>query len=185
VAPAAKPNVFGLRIALLDVQPEVWRSVLVPGSVRLSKLHLIFQEVMGWTDSHLHAFRMEDELYGMQFDDYPEDELDEKKFALADVVELDDAFVYEYDFGDSWEHEVIVERASRVRPALKFAVCLDGANACPPEDVGGTGGYEELREVLADPTHEDYKHFTSWAGRGFDPKKFDLAQVNAALQSLG
>ena len=77
------------------------------------------------------------------------------------------------------------EHASRVRPVLKFAVCLDGANACPPEDCGGTSGYEELLEVLADPTHEAYKHYSSWAGRDFDPTKFDLAQVNAALQRLG
>jgi hypothetical protein len=185
MSPATKPNAFVLRIALLDYQPEIWRRVLVPGSVRLYKLHLIFQDVMGWTDSHLHAFRMDGALYGMQFDDYPEDELDEKKFTLASAVGPGERFIYEYDFGDSWEHEVIVEQATKVQPALRLAVCLEGANACPPEDVGGTGGYAELLEVLADPTHEEHKHFVSWAGRGFDPTKFDLAQVNAALQYLG
>ncbi|MGD0084963.1 MAG: plasmid pRiA4b ORF-3 family protein [Acidimicrobiales bacterium] len=185
MAPPAKPNVFEMRIALLDYRPEIWRRVLVPGSVRLDKLHLIFQDVMGWTNSHLHAFRMSGALYGMQFDDYPEDELDETKFAVASVIGPGDRFIYEYDFGDSWDHEVVIERVSRVRPVLKFAVCIDGANACPPEDVGGTGGYEELLEVLADPTHEDYKHYSSWAGREFDATKFDLAQVNAALQRLG
>ena len=174
-----------MRISIVGYQPEIWRRVLVPGSVRLAKLHLILQDVMGWTNSHLHAFRMDGALYGMQFDDCPEDELDEAKFAVADVVGLNDRFIYEYDFGDSWDHEVVVEHASRVRPVLKFAVCLDGANACPPEDCGGTSGYEELLEVLADPTHEAYKHYSSWAGRDFDPTKFDLAQVNAALQRLG
>jgi Plasmid pRiA4b ORF-3-like protein len=185
VAPAAKPNAFEMRIGLLGFRPEIWRRVLVPGSVRLNKLHLIFQDVMGWTNSHLHAFRMADALYGMQFDDCPEDELDEKKFTLAGVVGPGSRFVYEYDFGDSWEHEVIVALASRVRPALRVAVCLEGANACPPENVGGTGGYEELLEVLADPSREEHRHYVSWVGRSFDPKRFDLAQVNAALQYLG
>jgi len=184
VAPAAKPNIFDMRIAIVDYRPEIWRRVLVPGSVRLHKLHLIFQDVMGWTNSHLHAFRMDGALYGMHFEDHPDDELDETKFAIADVVGLGDRFIYEYDFGDSWDHEVVVEHVSNVRPVLKFAVCLDGANACPPEDCGGTGGYEELVEVLADPTHKDYKHYSRWAGRDFDPTRFDLAQVNAALQRL-
>jgi hypothetical protein len=183
--PPAAPNAFQLRIALLDYQPEIWRRVLVPGSVRLNKLHLIFQNAMGWTDSHLHAFRIQGALYGAQFDDYPDDELDEKKFTLGAVVSEGDRFAYEYDFGDSWDHEVVVERASRVVPTLKVAVCLAGENACPPEDVGGTGGYVALLEVLADPTHEDFKELSRWVGRNFDPTLFDLALVNAALQSLG
>jgi hypothetical protein len=185
VAPIAKPNAFEMHISLLDYQPEIWRRVLVPSSVRLNKLHLIFQNVMGWTNSHLHAFRMDDALYGVQFDDHPDAELDEKKFTLAGLVGQGDCFVYEYDFGDSWEHEVIVERTSSVHPTLKLAVCLDGANACPPEDVGGTGGYADFLEVLNDHTHKDYKHYASWVGRNFDPARFDLAQVNAALQHLG
>lgn len=185
MAPRAKPNAFELRIALLDYQPEIWRRVIVPGSVRLNKLDRIIQEAMGWTNSHLHAFQIGDARYGMQFDEYPEGELDEKKFTLAAVAGLGDRFTYEYDFGDSWEHEVVIEAVSTVRPTLKMSVCLDGANACPPEDVGGTWGYVELLEVLADPTHEDYKHYSSWAGKNYDPTKFDLAQVNASLQELG
>jgi hypothetical protein len=132
VAPAAKPNAFEMRIGLLGFRPKIWRRVLVPGSVRLNKLHLIFQDVMGWTNSHLHAFRTATRCMG-----------------------------------------------------CRVAVCLEGANSCPPEDVGGTGGYEELLEVLADPAREEHRHYVSWAGRNFDPKRFDLAQVNAALQYLG
>jgi hypothetical protein len=178
------PNVFGLRITLLDHQPETWRRVLVPGSVRLDKLHMIFQEAMGWTNSHLHQFRIGDALYGMHFEDWPEEELHEAEFKLADVTHAGERLRYDYDFGDSWEHEVLVERADTIRPALKFAVCLDGANACPPEDCGGTGGYADLLEALANPAHEEHEHYRQWAGEDFNPEAFDLAAANAALQRL-
>ena len=178
------PNVFWLRISLLDHRPEIWRRVLVPGSLRLDKCHMVFQEVMGWTNSHLHQFRIGDALYGMHFEDWPHQELHEVEFKLTDVVHHGDRFRYDYDFGDSWEHEVLVERADTIRPVLKFAVCLDGANACPPEDCGGTGGYADLLEALANPAHEEHERYRQWAGEDFDPAAFDLAATNAALQRL-
>lgn len=127
------PNVFGLRISLLDHRPEIWRRVLVPGSLRLDKLHMVFQEAMGWTNSHLHQFRIGDVLYGMHFEDWPDEELHEAEFKLADVTYAGERFRYDYDFGDSWEHEVLVERADTIRPALKFAVCLDGGTPAHPK----------------------------------------------------
>ena len=178
------PNVFALRIALLDHRPEIWRRLLVPGSVRLDKLHLIFQEAMGWTNSHLHQFRIGHALYGTHFDEWPDEELHEVEFKLTDVAQRNDRFSYDYDFGDSWEHEVLVERADTTHPALKFAVCLDGANACPPEDCGGTGGYTDLLEALADPGRPEHEQYRQWAGRDFNPTAFDLAATNAALQRL-
>jgi hypothetical protein len=181
---APKPNTFTLRIALLEHQPEIWRRLLVPGSVRLDKLHLIFQVAMGWTNSHLHQFRIGHALYGMHYDDWPDEELHEVKFRFSDVQQ-NDPFRYEYDFGDSWEHEVVVERAHTVRTVLQFPVCLEGANACPPEDCGGTGGYADLLEALADPSHPEHRQYRQWAGRNFDPAAFDLAAINAALQRLG
>ena len=178
------PTVFGLRIALLDHQPEVWRRLLVPGSTRLDKVHMVFQEAMGWTNSHLHQFRIGDAVYGTHFEDWPEEELHEVVFRLNDVAHAGERFRYDYDFADGWEDEVLVERADRVRPLLKFAVCVDGANACPPEDCGGPGGYAELLEILADPAHEQYEFYRQWAGEEFNPKAFDLAATNAALQRL-
>ena len=178
------PNVFWLRISLLDHQPEIWRRVLVPGSLRLDKLHLVFQEVMGWTNSHLHQFRIGDALYGMHFEDWPDEELHEVEFKLADVAHHGDQFRYDYDFGDSWEHEVLVEQAGTIHPLLKFAVCLDGVNACPPEDCGGTGGYADLLEALANPAHKEHEQYRQWAGGDFSPEAFDLAATNAAPQRL-
>ena len=181
---APKPNTFTLRIALLHHRPEIWRRLLVPGSARLDKLHLIFQESMGWTNSHLHKFLIGSAAYGTHYDDWPDEELLEVKFRLADVMQQEARFRYDYDFGDSWEHEVTVERAQTIRPVLQFAVCLDGANACPPEDCGGTGGYAELLEALADRSHPEHKEYWRWIGKTFEPTAFDLAATNAALQRL-
>ena len=159
--PPGQP-VVDCTIELREVEPRVWRRLLVPGSVRLDKLHRMFQAAMGWEDYHLHSFDIGAERYGMQLDDYPDEELQEK---------------------DSWEHEITVHRVWRMPKGLKFAVCLDGANACPPEDVGGSWGYEHYLAVLGDPTHEEHDHLSGWRGP-FDSKAFDLALVNAYLQAV-
>lgn len=171
-------------IELRGIEPRVWRRLLVPGSVQLDKLHRIFQAAMGWDDIHLHNFEIGSGSYGAQFDDYPEGELDEKAFTVATAIGANERFTYEYDFGDSWVHEITVHRVSRMAKGLKFAVCVDGANACPPEDVGGTWGYEHLLAVLADPSHEEYEDLSEWVGRPVDPAAFDLAFVNTRLQTI-
>jgi hypothetical protein len=171
-------------IELREVEPRVWRRLLIPGGVRLRKLHRIFQAAMGWEDCHLHAFEIGDERYGMQFDEYPEGELDETSVTVVGGLRGLERFAYEYDFGDSWVHEVAVTALWRMHIGLKFAVCLEGANACPPEDCGGAGGYEDLLQVLADPSHEDYDHLLGWVGGPFDPTEFDVGIVNARLQTV-
>lgn len=175
---------FRLRIALHDVVPTVWRRLLVPGSVRLNKLHRVFQAAMGWEDCHLHAFEIGESRYGMQFDEYPPDELDEKAVTVLAAIADTTRFAYEYDFGDSWTHEVRVERHWRMLIGLKSAVCVDGANRCPPEDCGGAGGYELLQQVLGDPNHEQYEELLEWIGGPLDAAEFDLALTNARLQAV-
>ena len=120
----------------------------------------------------------------MQFDEYPEGELDERSATVVGAVGKHDQFSYEYDFGDSWEHQIMVMSISRMPMGLKFAVCLDGAGACPPEDCGGTYGYADLLRVLNDPSDEEYEHLSAWVGGPFDPNEFDLALVNARLQKV-
>jgi hypothetical protein len=177
-------SVFRLRVTLEHVVPTVWRRLLVPGNVRLAKLHDMFQAAMGWTDSHLHSFTIGGQLYGMHFEDYPKAEIDEKEVTVLRAIGEHRNFSYEYDFGDSWGHEVVVEDSTRVRRGLKYAVCLDGRNACPREDCGGAGGYAELLEVLADPDHEEHDRFVEWVGGPFDPMAFDPVAVNVALQQV-
>lgn len=169
---------------MVDVVPEVWRRLLVPGSVRLDKLHRMLQAAMGWEDYHLHCFEIGGSRFGMQFDEYPDGELDEKDFVVVTAVGAATRFSYEYDFGDSWTHTIRVERVCRMPIGLKFGVCLDGADACPPEDCGGPGGYKRLLATLADPTDDDYEHMVGWVGGAFDSTEFDLGLVNARLQTV-
>ena len=112
-------------------------------------------------------------------------ERDERRFRLADLVQRKKAsFTYEYDFGDGWEHDVVVENTVPVGSEEKRAVYLAGENACPPEDCGGIWGYYELLEAVNDPKHEDHEELLDWLGEGFDPTRFDLEGVNAILRRL-
>jgi len=169
---------------LEDIDPPIWRRLLVPGSIRLSKLSDVLQVAMGWTNSHLHSFTVGDDHYGMHVEDWPDNEVDEKTVTVLQALHGHDRFLYEYDFGDGWTHDVSVEREVDTGRALKFAVCLAGESACPPEDCGGPSGYEQLLETLADPRHEDHEELLDWLGGPFDAAAFDLAAVNAELQRL-
>jgi len=173
-----------LRIQLNDVDPVIWRRLLVPGSVRMAKLANILIAGMGWTNSHLHAFRVGEKRYGMNFDEYPEGEIDEKSVTVLQSLRDERRFSFDYDFGDSWEHEVVIEELTWTFFGLKYAVCIDGANACPPEDVGGTGGYAYFLEAINDPEHEEFDDYTAWIDGSFDPSEFDLGEVNAMLQKV-
>jgi Plasmid pRiA4b ORF-3-like protein len=177
--------VFHLRVELVGIAPTIWRRLLVPGNIRLSKRHDIFQVAMGWTDSHLHCFTIGDLVYSNQDDDDdPEDELDENEVMVREALSDHQDFTYEYDFGDSWIHDIVVERMTTKRSGLKHAVCLDGERACPPEDCGGPSGYALVLEAIADPDHEEHEDFVTWLGRPFDPEYFDVAVANADLQRV-
>jgi hypothetical protein len=150
----------------------------------MAKLSEILLAAMGWTNSHLHAFRVGDKRFGMNFDEYPDGEIDEKAVTVLQALRDERRFTYDYDFGDGWEHEVVIEELTWSYFGLKFAVCLDGQQACPPEDVGGTGGYVEFLEAISDPAHEEHESYLEWVGGSFDPAEFDLANANALLQKV-
>jgi len=139
---------------------------------------------MGWNNSHLHSFEIGNVRYGMHADDYPEDEVDETRPTVGQAIRAERMFNYEYDFGDSWDHEIVVEALLRSESTLKFGVCLDGQNACPPDDCGGVWGYARMLEALADPAHPEHADVIAWTGGPIDPTEFDLVGVNAALQRL-
>lgn len=118
-------------------------------------------------------------------DDDDDDEIDEQTVMVLQALRGHERFMYEYDFGDRWEHTVTVEKEIRTPHALKFAICLAGENARPPEDSGGPGGYEYFLEALADPRHEEHDNYVRWnGGDTFDRNAFDLIEVNAALQKV-
>jgi hypothetical protein len=175
-----------LRIELEGVEPLIWRRVRVVPAVTLRRLHEILQIVMGWEDSHLHEFRAGDLVIGMKdVDDAPEDLQDEKAWSLGKLLKTGiSEFTYVYDFGDDWDHRVVVEPATRGGAGATSPLCLAGENACPPEDVGGPHGYAMFLQALADPKDQNHEQYTQWIGGVWDPKGFDLNHVNRELRAL-
>ena len=177
--------VYQLKITLRDFRPPIWRRVLVPGSANLYRLHRVVQIAMGWTNSHLHQFIIDGEYYSIPSEDDWEPVKDERRLTLAQIAPAARRkFVYEYDFGDSWEHEILVEKILPPDPAVKHAVCLVGKRACPPEDVGGVWGYAEFLEAIRNPEHEEHDSYLEWIGGEFDPDEFDVDAINAGLRRL-
>lgn len=176
-------NMLQLKIVLKGYSPVIWRRVLVPAGYHFGHLHTIIQIAMGWTNSHLHQFEINGENYtNLDYEtELSEDHLNEKKYKLIKLIAEGDKFIYTYDFGDGWQHDV---HAEKLLPQLEndiAPVCLAGANACPPEDCGGIGGYYQLLETIKNPKDPEYEEKITWLGE-FDPGKFDLAEVNAALK---
>jgi len=169
-----------LRIELLEVEPSVWRRIVVPEDITMADLARILLAAMGWNNSHQHLFRVGDEAYGTADDDAPEDEIDESEVSVSETLGGHERFAFDYDFGDGWEHEVVIEK--RTPSSVEFAECLDGQNACPPDDVGGPGGYEDFLAALADPALEAHDAYLEWIGGSFDPSRFELDAVNAELR---
>ncbi len=177
-------TVHRLRIALRGVRPPVWRRLEVPSDTKLPALNQILQAAMGWTDTHLHAFRVRDIAYGAPDPNFPSGMRDERRVTLGEIApQPKSRFVFEYDFGDGWEHDVTVVAIEEAKPGQRYPRCLAGKRACPPEDCGGPWGYEELLEALGDPTHEEHVSLTGWAGE-FDPEEFDLEDVDAELATF-
>ena len=179
--------VLQVRITLLDVaDPPVWRRVLVPAAYSLDRVHQVIQAAMGWQNYHMHVFRVGELSYGPD----PEGILghrEEAKVRLADVAEVGERIGYEYDFGDSWEHELLVEARTEAEARQTYPACTGGDGACPPEDVGGYPGYQQLKEILADLSNEEYEEMRTWADSQacgeFDPASFDLAQASARVST--
>jgi hypothetical protein len=153
--------------------------------VTLARLHDVLQIAMGWQDAHLHLFASGRTVYCP-----PDPELgfaseDERKVLLRDVLQRErDRLRYEYDFGDGWEHLIVVEKILPPGMGPTRPLCLAGKRRCPPEDSGGMGGYERLLEAIRDPDDPDHHELEEWAGEGFDPEDFDLAAVNEELARL-
>ena len=177
-----------MTVTLDGIQPPIWRRLDVPARVTLAKLHELLQVVLGWTNSHLHMFEIDKERIAVP---YHLDQLAEGQITrsarlvhLADVVDHGiRRFDYEYDFGDSWRHTIVIEEVRDERDGGGGARCLGGARACPPEDCGGADGYARLLEILFDPRHPEFAEMREWARR-FEPERFDLGGVNAALAAV-
>ncbi len=178
-------TLYQIKVTLRGTSPPVWRRLIVPADTRLSKLHQILQVAMGWTDSHLHQFEVGRRVIGVPSPDDWRPVEDERKVKLSEVATAARSrFRYQYDFGDSWEHDILVEKVLPPDPAVPAPACIGGRRACPPEDVGGVWGYGTFLEAIQDPSHPEHEERLEWIGDGFDPEAFDPAEVNAALRRL-
>jgi hypothetical protein len=182
---AAAANVFQLKVTLLDTKPPIWRRVLVDGGSTLDHLHEVIQAAFGWWNYHLHEFEVGRTRYGVPDpdEDWGEPPRDERRTRLDAIAGGGSSFRYTYDFGDGWDHKIVVEKVLPADAAITVPACLDGRRACPPEDCGGTWGYRELLEILANPAHPEHHERREWLDRPFDPEAFDPSEFEDNLRN--
>lgn len=179
--------IYQLKVTLADSKPPIWRRILVASDINLGLFHNIVQDVMGWANSHLHQFNAGGVMYSTPYEDLAHDfEMefkDESKYRLSQILNREKAsLTYEYDFGDSWEHKILLEKIMPHDDSIETPSCIKGKRACPPEDCGGIWGYENLISIIQNPKHPEYQDMCEWLGEDFDPERFDLDEINEALK---
>ena len=176
-------EIYQIKVTLLRTVPPVWRRLLVPSDITLSNLHDLLQLAMGWTDSHLHEFLFRGQCYGPTGPERGVAEaIDERKVRLNQLlVRAGAKILYTYDFGDGWEHGIVLEKGLPVDPNMAYPAATGGAGACPPEDCGGIGGFYSLLESLQNPRHPQHEELLEWVGEDYDPKKFSIEAINQVL----
>ena len=175
-----------LKVTLRSVKPPIWRRIEVASDQSLAELSDLLEAAMGWMGGHLHAFEADGVTYE-RLD--PEEGLsrraeDESEHRLGVVLgEVGAKLRWDYDFGDGWQHNVVVEAIEPLDPAVEYPRCVTGRRACPPEDCGGPWGFEELLEAIADPAHPRHDELTEWLPPGYDPAEFDPEQATEDMRS--
>jgi hypothetical protein len=178
--------IYQLKVTLKDTKAPIWRRFLVPGNVTMRRLHDILQVVMPWQDMHLYMFEVGREYIGEPDPEEWREVRPAKTTKLGQAAPAAGAkLVYEYDFGDSWRHDILVEKVLPAQPGADYPVCVAGRRASPPEDCGGAWGYEEMLAVIANPAHEEYDSTMTWLGGEFDPDVYDVAEINTILRIAG
>jgi len=178
----AYQEVIQLKVTLAEIEPPVWRRLRIPMDYTLARLHKVIQAAFGWEDSHLHRFRIHGEDY-MPVDQENEPGTRDEKVSLKRVgLRLKTKIRYEYDFGDGWEHLILVEGLLLLEEPAQVSGCIGGQRACPPEDCGGAGGYQEMLDALRNPRDPRGEELRLWLGaRTWNPEAFDLERVNASI----
>lgn len=180
---AGNRTIIQLKVTLKDIRPPIWRRIQVSDATTLGQLHEILQTVMGWENYHLHQFSIGGNDYGVPDPDYGfDDMLDENTIQLSQVISREKfKFFYTYDFGDGWEHEILVEKILPIDPERSYPLCLKGRRACPPEDCGGPWGYANLLDALRAPEHPEHEDMMEWVGERLDSDTFDVDEANRYL----
>jgi len=177
-------QVYQFKITLKEIKPPVWRGIQVPASYSFWDLHVAIQDAMGWTDTHLHEFRIKNPKtrrkvnIGIPDEDFGSKVSSGWKKHIADFFTPENSMAeYTYDFGDSWRHEVELEAILPRQKGVTYPLCVDGARACPPEDCGGPHGYENFLDIIKDINHDEHDSMLEWAGGEFHSEQFDCKEV--------
>jgi hypothetical protein len=173
---------YEIKVQLKEIEPPIWRVLRVPSRTSLARLHRVLQRAMGWENYHLYLFEVEGKRYGEPSTEWEIEVLDSLKMTLEKIFSGGrKSFLYEYDLGDSWIHEITL--VGIVGGEEKLG-CTAGARACPPEDCGSTPGYYDLLLALSDPDHEEHDAMVEWVGGKYDPNAFDVVAVDQSLKRL-
>jgi len=178
-----------LSITLLDIEPAIWRRVEVPLDLTLKDLHAVIQAAMGWTNSHLYQFHVGREIVagpgaGATGLEGPRT-IGSGRVRLAGLISRGvKRFLYVYDMGDDWRHEVRVEKVISADPLASYPRFVDGAGRCPPEDIGGIPGFDAFLEAMSDFKHPDHEELSDWYGGPFDPAELDKDAVRKRLARI-
>jgi hypothetical protein len=174
-------KLYQIQIALRGIKPKIWRRLIVEPEIRLDDFHRILQTAMGWTNSHLHLFRSGNFEYSpIEFE--VEDTINSRRIKLSSILNMKVTQIrYLYDFGDFWEHDIILEEIIKEEIPGNVPRCLKGKRNCPPEDCGGIWGYEDLLKIISNPKHDEYESTLEWLAGHDDPEYFNLLQVNNSL----
>lgn len=172
---------FLVEISLNDVKPKIWREFIVDSDTNLKSFHKIIQIIMGWTNSHLHQFRVGDIIYAEPDEDSMIPSIDYRKVKLSKILKKEkDAFYYDYDFGDGWEHKIVLKKILD-STNRKTPYCISGERHCPLEDSGGSYGYSDILKILKNKNHEEYYETKEWVGEYFNPEEFNIDEINQLL----
>jgi hypothetical protein len=184
-----KPHDLIVRVTLRYITPPIWRRLRLPDHLTLHQVHRVLQLVFGWQDYHLYSFEAGERLYEPPYDGEAEGISTMATTLRSLQLRAGEQLVYRYDFGDDWEHDILVEkllprpsREEEDQPA--WPALLEGERAGPPEDTGGPWGYEELLKILEDPGHPEYRERREWLDDAYDPAVFDRRSVANALLLL-
>lgn len=182
-------EIIQLKITLAHTKPSIWRRILVDKQTTFFELHHIIQIAMGWQNYHLFEFKVNNYRIGEPDDEFgyhgSNQVLDAKEVTLDRlIIEHKEEFRYEYDFGDSWSHKIVVEKFLTKEKSLNYPHCIDGKLNCPPEDCGGIPGFYNLIEIMENKKHPERKEMLAWLGAEYDPEVFNKEQVNKTLELL-
>lgn len=175
--------IYQIKITLEGAKPPIWRRIEVSPETTVEDFNKIIQATMGWTNTHLHHFIVGNEFYTppSEWDDFGNDYTGLK---IKDFLQNEGQKIrYEYDFGDSWLHQIKLEKILEKQQSVAYPRCVKGKRACPPEDCGGIWGYMNLVEIMKDKKHEQYEEMLDWLGGPLESEKFDLDKVNRKLRT--